>query len=125
MKDKAFSFGKRVLRHELITGSFYLFIGTIFSALLAFLLNLFFARNLTKPDYGIYASLIALVTLFTIPAQSLTQIVVRFAGDYFAKGETDKLRIFYFRIIKFLFLVASVIFILFFAFSPIIQNFLK
>ncbi|OGH08646.1 MAG: hypothetical protein A2152_03200 [Candidatus Levybacteria bacterium RBG_16_35_6] len=125
MRKRAFSFGKKVLKHELITGSFYLFIGTIVSALLAFLINLFFARNLTKPDYGIYASLIALVTLFTIPAQSLTQIVVRFAGDYFAKGETDKLRIFYFRIIKFLFLVASVIFILFFAFSPIIQNFLK
>ncbi|OGH06539.1 MAG: hypothetical protein A2W22_05250 [Candidatus Levybacteria bacterium RBG_16_35_11] len=125
MKDKAFSFGKRVLRHELITGSFYLFIGTILSALLAFLLNLFFARNLSKPDYGIYASLIALVTLFAIPAQSLTPIVVRFAGDYFAKGETEKLKSFYFKMMKFLFLISAIIFILFFALSPLIQNFLK
>jgi len=125
MKKKVFRFGKKFLTHELISGSFYLFIGTIFSALLAFLLNLFFARSLTKPDYGIYASLIALTTLFTIPAASLTPIIVKFAGEYFAKGETGKLEKFYLKMTKFAVFLAGAIFILFLIFSPIIKNFLN
>jgi len=125
MREKAFHFGKKVLKHELIKGSFYLFIGTILSAFFAFLINLFFARNLSKPDYGVYASLIALITLFTIPAQSLTPIIIRFAGEYHTKGEEEKLKKFYLKMNKLLFIVAIAILAAFLIFSSLIENFLK
>ena len=125
MKKKVLFYSQRLVKHELVSGSFYLFIGTIFSAFFAFLLNLFFARSLTKQDYGIYASLIALITLFTIPAQSLTPIIVKFAGDYFAKGEIGKLEKFYFKMTKLVIFLAVVIFILFLIFSSVIKNFLN
>lgn len=125
MKKKFLVFGKKFLRHELISGTFYLFISAVLSGFLGFVLNLFFARSLTKPDYGIYASLLSLITLFTIPAQSLTPIIVKFAGDYYAKNEDEKLKKFYLKATKMIGILAIVLFVLFVLFSPFIKNFLN
>jgi O-antigen/teichoic acid export membrane protein len=125
MKEKTLLLFKKLLRHELISGSFYLFVSVIVSGFLSFVLNLFFARSLTKPDYGIYAALLSLVTLFTIPAQSLTPIIVRFAGDYYAKKENEKLKKFYFKATKMLGSLSVFLFIIFIVFSSFIKDFLR
>ena len=89
------NFLSKLIRHELITGSFFIFIGSILTNFLAFILNLFFARNLSYADYGIFASLLSIVVLASIPAGSMTTILVRFSTDYYSKGQIDKLKGFY------------------------------
>lgn len=114
-----------ILNHELISGSFYVLVGTTLSSLLAFFLNLFFARTLTYQDYGVFASLMSLITLFTIPAQSLSSIIVRYATSFFARNEFDRAGALYIRSFKYL-IIGGVLFnIVFMLFSPLISDFLK
>lgn len=117
------NFVNKVLRHELISGSFFIFIGSIFSNILAFLFNLFLARNLAATDYGIYASLLSIITLFGIPAQAFTPVIVRFATSYFSKQEAKKARFFYFESFKYMFIVSFCIFWLIVIFSHFLLNF--
>lgn len=92
----------KLLRHELVSGSFYIFLGSMFSNILAFLLNLFLARNLSYADYAVFASLLSVVTLASIPAGSINTIIVKFATDYFVKGENEKLKSLYLIFLKFI-----------------------
>lgn len=124
MKDRIFHLGKRFIHHELVSGSVYVFSGFLFAGFLSFILNLYLARNLTASDYGVYASLLSLFTLASIPTQSVIPIVVRFATDLFAKGENDKAANFYFKIFKFIFILSLFIFFVFLLFSSTIKNFL-
>lgn len=93
---------RSVLKHELISGSFFIFAGSMFSNVLAFLLNLFLARNLSYGDYAIFASLLSVVVLASIPAGSINTIIVKFATDYFVKGENEKLKSLYIMFLKFI-----------------------
>lgn len=113
------------ITHELVSGSFYIMLGTTFSSFLAFILNIFFARQLSYEDYGILASLLSLVILLTIPSQSLTAIIVRYSTIFFARGEKERAGAFYVNIFKKL-IIFSLVLNLFFLFSyPVISNFLK
>ena len=115
----------KFLRHELVSGSLYVFIGTTLSSVLAFFLNLFFARNLSYSEYGVYASLVSLLTLFVIPTQSLAAIVVRYATGFFAKNEVNKAGALYVKSFKYLIFFSVAFNIAFILFSPLITNFLK
>ena len=88
------------LRHDLISGSFFVLVGTTASSFLAFILNVYFARSLTYSDYGTFASLMSLITLVTIPASSLSAIIVRYAAQFFSKKEEDKAGAFYIKAFK-------------------------
>ncbi|MGH7246147.1 MAG: oligosaccharide flippase family protein, partial [Candidatus Levyibacteriota bacterium] len=90
MKKRLFSFGKSFLQHELVSNSFFLFVGSTFANFLAFLFNLFLARVFTSADYGIFASLTSLVTLWAIPSQFLTTVITKFATGYLSKNEIPK-----------------------------------
>ena len=115
---------KKLIRHELITGTFLIFVGSMIGNVFAFLLNLFLARNLSYSDYGIYASLLSVITLALIPAGSMNTIILRFSSNYFSKGELDKLKSFYKKIGKFLLLLSLGIFLVFALFSPLIKDYL-
>lgn len=93
---------KRTIKHELVAGSFYIFAGSMFSNILAFLLNLFLARNLSYVNYAIFASLLSVVTLTAIPANSINTVLVKFAADFFIKEENDKLKTLYLIALKFI-----------------------
>ncbi len=97
-----------------------MFFGFIVASFMAFALNLFLARALTTSDYGIYASLLSILTLAGILVQSLQPIIVRFATDYFAKNKIDQASMLYFKATKFMLLFSLLIFGLFVIFlSPI------
>ena len=85
-------FIKKIATHELVSGSFYLFLGSIIANFLAFILNWFLARNLSYADYAIFASLLSLITLAAIPANSINTIIVKFATDYFVTNQMGKLK---------------------------------
>lgn len=123
--SKILEFISQFLKHELVTGSFYVFIGTTLSSFLAFFLNLFFARSLSYGDYGIFSSLFSLLILFTIPAQSLSAIVVRYATSFFAKKEEERAGAFYLKSLRYL-IVFNVLFnFVFILLFPVISSFLK
>lgn len=125
MKENVINFTQRLIKHELITGSMYVFIGIIISSFLNFLLNLFLARNLIPSDYGIYASLLSLFALVGIPAQSLTTTIVRFVADYFAKNKIESAANLYIKMYKLIFFISLFILIFFFVFSIPIKSFLN
>jgi len=114
----------KLLRHELISGTFYIFIGSIFANFLAFLLNLFLARSLTYADYAIFASLLSVITLAAIPAGSINTVIVKFATDFFVKNENDKLKTLYLLFFKFVLGLSLFIIFLFFIFSTLLKEYL-
>lgn len=124
MKEKISSLGNRFLRHELVSGSVYIFLGFLVGSVLGFLVNLFLARNLIPSDYGTYASLLSLFTLASIPTQSIIPVVVRFATEFFAKNESQKAAGFYFKTLKVVSLFSITVFFLFIIFSSAIKSFL-
>lgn len=92
----------KIARHELVSGSFYMFVGLMLSNILAFLLNLFLARNLSYADYAVFASLLSVITLASIPAGSINTVIVKFATDYFVKEENENLKRLYIVFFKFI-----------------------
>lgn len=93
---------KKILNHELVSGSFFIFVGSMTSNVLAFFLNLFLARNLSYSDYAIFASLLSVITLASIPAGSINTIIVKFATDYFVKKQNENLKALYVIFFKFI-----------------------
>lgn len=114
----------RLIKHELISGTFYIFIGSIFGNFLAFLLNLFLARSLSYADYAIFASLLSVITLAAIPAGSINTVIVKFATDFFVKKQNDKLKTLYLFFFKFVLGLSLFIVFLFFIFSAPLKNYL-
>ncbi len=114
----------RLIHHELISGTFYIFIGSIFANFLAFILNLFLARNLSYADYAIFASLLSVITLAAIPAGSINTIIVKFTTDFFVKNENHKVKTLYLLFFKFVLGLCLFIIFSFFVFSSPIKNYL-
>lgn len=123
--NKSFLYLKKILQHELISGSFYVFIGFIISSAISFIFNLFLARNLPYSSYGEYASLLSLFTLATIPAGSLSAVIVKFAAVYFANNEEDKASYLYKKMFLFWGFASFLIFLIFVAFASPLSSFLK
>lgn len=107
----------KIAKHELVTGSFYIFVGSMFGNVLAFLLNLFLARSLSYADYAIFASLLSVITLASIPAGSISIVIMRFATDYYAKNQIKKVKAFYSKLFKFIFGLSLLILLGFIIFS--------
>src|SRR6266581_2361346 len=87
MKDKTIALLKKGFKHELISVSSYIFLGSTGANVLAFLFNLFLAHKLSYIDYGVYSALITIINLVNIPSQSLTTIIVQFASQYLSRKE--------------------------------------
>ncbi len=115
---------KKLLGHELISNSVYIFIASMVGNVLAFLLNLFLARSLSYVDYGIFASLMSVIVLASIPGASINTILVRFATEYYSKGQIDKLKDFYKKALKFIFAFSLLVLLAFIIFSSLITTFL-
>ncbi|HXS15216.1 MAG TPA: oligosaccharide flippase family protein [Candidatus Saccharimonadales bacterium] len=124
MKEKAIHYTKKILTHELVSGSSVLFIGTMVANVFAFLFNLFVVRKISYSAYGEYSALISLFTLATIPAQSLSPVIVRFASSYLAKKEEGKASGFYLHMLSFLSIVAIFMFVGFLLGNGYLKQFL-
>jgi O-antigen/teichoic acid export membrane protein len=118
------NFITRFAHHELISGSFFIFIGTTISSFLAFVLNLYLVRGLSYAEYGIFSALISVILLLSIPAQSLIAIIVKYAAGFFANNEIARAGAFYVKLFKYLFIFSVLIIIVFVILTPFIANFL-
>lgn len=113
----------QIIKHPLISGSIIMFIGSSMISFLNFIFNLFMSRNLSVSDYGILASLISLITLSTLPAGSFIPLVVNFAASYFAKNDLAMVRGLFLKIMKPLFFLGILVFVVFLFFAQKIGQF--
>lgn len=114
---------KKIATHPLISGSLIIFSGTLFANVFNFLFNLFLSRNLSVSDYGILASLVSLILLCALIADSLAPTIVSFAGSYFAKQEHDKISDFFLQITKISFLAGGIVLVVLILFTKAIGDF--
>lgn len=115
----------KILKHDLISGSMYIFIGSTISSFLAFILNLFFARKLSYVDYGILASLLSLFSLAVIPAQSLGTVITNFATKFIHQNEYSKASALYKKLFYYLIFFIIIVTILSLFLSAYIAKFLN
>lgn len=120
MKDRIV----KAAKHPLIYGSSIVVIGNLLANFFNFLFNIYMTRNLSNADYGVLASIISVISFPALIAAASIPLVINFAGGYFAKGNLDMARGFYYKIMKFFFIVGLVIFILFLLFIPTLSDFL-
>jgi len=113
MFKKTLHLGTNLLKNELVSGSLYVFSGSIVGNVLAFLLNLFLARNLSYADYAAFASLLSIITLAAIPANSINTVISKFATKLFVKNQDDSLKTLYLLFLKFIFGLSFFVAILF------------
>jgi O-antigen/teichoic acid export membrane protein len=119
------NFITKLFRHELISGSIYIFLGTTIASFLAFLLNMFYARTLSYADYGTYSSLLSIITLLVIPCGALTAVIVRYATQFFTKGENERAGAFYKKSFIYLFVFVLILFFGLILLYPVTSKFLK
>lgn len=119
MKNKIIT----IVKHPLFYGSGILMVGTLIANFFSFLFNLFMSRNLSVADYGILASIAALIGFPTLIVGAVVPLIVNFAGNYFATGRLDMVRGLYLKLHKFLFFIGLVVWIIFLLGIPVISNF--
>lgn len=125
MRNRIRYLGKHFLKHELVSGSMYIFLGSIIANVFNLFFSLFMSRNLTVEGFGILASAISLMSLIAIPAGSIVPTIVNFAGFHFAKEDYGSVRVLFFKIIKPLLAASFFILFCFFVFSGYIGDFFK
>src|SRR3990167_1130761 len=125
MKKKARYLGNFLLKHELVTGSIYIFLGSIIANVFNLFFSLFMSRNLTVEGFGILASTFSLISLMAIPAGSIIPTIVSFAGSHFAKKDYGSVKALFLKLIKPLLAISIFVLFCFFAFAGYIGDFFK
>jgi len=124
MNKKLQSMFQSLLKHELVSGSAFIFTGALIGNFLAFILNLFYARKLSYADYAIFASLASVITLAAIPAGSISTVIVKFATKFFVEKQDDKLKNFYILFFKFMMYLSLFMIVFFIVFSGSLRSYL-
>jgi O-antigen/teichoic acid export membrane protein len=119
MKEKA----RQLIKHPLIYGTSVVMIGTLFANFFNFLFNLFMSRNLSVAEYGVLASIVALIAFPALAVGAISPMIVQFAGKYFATGELAMVRGLYLKVSKWLLIFAFSLCSLFLIFIPQISDF--
>lgn len=125
MRKRVRYFGYYFLKHELVSGSIYIFLGSMVANVFNLFFSLFMSRNLTVEEFGILASAISLMSLIAIPAGSIIPTIVSFAGANFAKGDYGSVKALFFKIIKPLLAASLFMLFCFFVFAGYIGDFFK
>lgn len=125
MKNRAFAIARNFLKHELVSGSMYIFMGSILANAFNLFFNVYMSRNLTPQDYGSLISLISLITLVSIPIGSVIPAIINFSAPHFAKLDYLVVKTFFLKIIKPVIFISLVILLIFTAFSKQIGGFFK
>jgi O-antigen/teichoic acid export membrane protein len=113
------------MNRELIRGSAVLTAGGFIANLGNYVFNLLVGRFLGPADYGVLASVIALLYIVSVPSTALNLVVARFTSRFKAQEEFDRLSYFLIGLNK-IFLGLSVLLLLLFALvSTPLSNFLK
>jgi len=116
---------KNLFSSDTAKGSLILIIGTFIFNILNYIFHFSMARMLGPADYGILASLMSIVYLFSIPTETIQAIIARYTAIFKARKEIGKIKSLMNRAIKKGWKFGIIGIILFAAVSPFIKNFLK
>lgn len=125
MRKRVRYLGNYFLKHELVAGSIYIFLGSMVSNLFIFFFSLFMSRNLSIEGFGILASAVSLAGLVAIPAGPVIPTIVNFAGPHFAKEDYGSVKALFLKIIKPLVIISVIMLFCFFVFASYIGIFFK
>lgn len=125
MRKRARYLGNYFLKHELVSGSIYIFLGSMVANVFNMFFSLFMSRNLAVEEFGILASAISLTGLIAIPAGSIAPTIVNFAGANFAKGDYGSVKALFLKIIKPLLAASFFMLFCFFIFASYVGDFFK
>lgn len=114
---------KKALKNPLIYGSVIVVFGSLLANFFNFLFNLFMSRSLSVTDYGTLASILSLISFPALLANAVNPVVIRFAGDYFVRGELDLVRGLYIKFIKFFLFIGIALLVIYFLNINNISNF--
>jgi len=116
---------KSIFSSELARGGSFLIVGTLIYNLLNYFFHFSMARMLGPADYGVLASLMAIVYLFSIPSETIQMTIAKYTAVFRAKKETGKLKSLVRRSISRGWKMGIVFLFIFIAVSPFIKSFLK
>jgi len=115
---------KKILKNQLIAGSFVLFVGTTIANFGNYIYHLLMGRLLGPADYGVLASLISLTYLFGIPIGALSLVVVKYVSALRGKKDFEAISYFYSWLNKKLAVFGLVGFLFLIIISPWLASFL-
>jgi len=80
-------FLKKLVKNDLVSGSAFLFAGTMVANAGNYFYHLLMGRMLGPADYGVLVSLISLTYLLAIPNSTLTLVVTKYVSSFLGKGD--------------------------------------
>lgn len=122
--QKTYAIFHKLIKSDLVSGSFFLFAGTTVGNVLAFLFNVFLVKHVTYAQYAEFSALISLITLSSIPAQAFLPTIVHFSGRFFAKNDTEKASQLFKQASQKIGIIAIIVLLVFTVFSGLIGKFL-
>lgn len=125
MRKRIRYLGNNFLKHELVSGSIYIFLGSLMGNVFNLFFSLFMGRNLTVEGFGILTSTVSLMVLMSIPVGSIIPTIVSFAGFHFAKEDYGSVKALFLKIIKPLLTISLIVFFCFIVFANHIGDFFK
>lgn len=122
---KFFPIIRKITKHPLIRGSAVLVIGTNAANIFNYLFNLFMSRNLSVSDYGVLASIVALIGLPGYVMTAVVPTVIKFAGEYIGRKRLDLARGLFVKLYKGVLLIIILLFTGYLIFINQIAGFFK
>jgi O-antigen/teichoic acid export membrane protein len=83
---------RRVLRSDFVRHGLLVFASTSLVNLFNYFFHFFMSRRLGVVDYGALASIFAGLVIVSVPSAIVTMVVVRYAAEFKAVGDTPRLR---------------------------------
>lgn len=113
-------------KDELIKGSIVLFSTMAIFNVLNYVFQITMAKMLGPSEYGILATLMAIMYIFGIPSEAIQTIVSRYTSKFNIKQEYGKIKDLFIRSLKNSLVISIILFILFIIISMVfLSNFLK
>lgn len=113
-----------LIKHPLISGSAILVVGSLIANIFNYLFNLSMGRLLSPADYGILASIIAMINIILVLPTTITIIFTKFSASYAGQGKEELLSVLLRKGTISSGIVGLFLSIVYLIFSPQISNFL-
>ncbi len=111
--------------NPLAYGSFFMVGSSLLGNFLNYIFNVFVVRLLGPVNYGVFAALISLLTILSVPSSALTTAATKFTAGYKGEGNTGKIKTLFLILFKYLFVAGIITFAFITIFSSQIAKFLN
>lgn len=108
---------------KLARASGLMFVSTIAGGMLGYVFQVLMGRLLSIADYGLFATLMALLSVIVIPFNSLNMVVTRKASSYRAKNQPERLAAIFWWVNKRVLWVAVILIACFSPFAPFMRDY--